>query len=423
MSTSSASDADSYSSSDEEVADVDAADDDEVHIPDELRLRIGSGGVSALQFHPTDASLLAIGTTDGRLRLYRTEHQRVACVARSRCFGSLRRLAFVSPADGTRLVSCSSAGGVKLHDSATGRLLRFYRRAHRTGIGALAALDEQRFVCADDDDQLSLWDARQPAPVFRLDLKAPAEEGESVEPAGFAIGGVTDCVVDAAARFVYCAGADGTVCTVNLRRRRLELRSEFFGAGLSSACLAKSGRKLVVGAEDGYLNLLDTAELQTANLSDRVPVLKRSGRALPPVECLAGPLGVRDDLLLAGCADGSVRAVRLLPHKWLGVVGQLDGHEAAAADCMSCAVDAEQSLLAVSSPDSAVVRFWGVAELVAQADQDAADGEAVSSDEDDGGAATRRRKAKPVKSSEQKLARVEHHNGTLGAASFFADIC
>ena len=69
-------------------------------------------------------------------------------------------------------------------------------------------------MCADDDDQLSLWDARQPNAVFRLDQRTKIEEecgDEEFLTGGFRIGGVTDCAVDCARHFVYCSCSDGTL--------------------------------------------------------------------------------------------------------------------------------------------------------------------------------------------------------------------
>ena len=130
-----------------------------------------------------------------------------------------------------------------------------------------------------------------------------------------------------------------------------------------------------------------------------------------------GPLGVVDDLIMTACSDGLVRAVRILPHRWLGVVGQLDA--AAAADCMSCAVDSEQSLLAVSSPDSSMVRFWGVAELMESGNKETEE----PNEGKEGNRAGKRVKQDASLTSRQKMPRLEQRSGSLGATSFFADMC
>lgn len=93
------------------------------------------------------------------------------------------------------------------------------------------------------------------------------------------------------------------------------MQSEPFDAGFQSVRFLTHRSKVVVGAEDGVLNIFNLNEY--GNISDRFPINDdRRGH----VECGIDHVQViTDQYIVAGSADGMLRVVQLFPNRILHV--------------------------------------------------------------------------------------------------------
>ena len=94
---------------------------------------------------------------------------------------------------------------------------------------------------------------------------------------------------------VSCSG-DGTLAAYNLRKAKLELRSDQLEDELLSCALLKRGNALIAGSQEGVLHTYKWG--QWADCSDRFPGHPHSIDALAALD---------DDTLLTGSSDGLIR--------------------------------------------------------------------------------------------------------------------
>lgn len=110
---------------------------------------------------------------------------------------------------------------------------------------------------------------------------------------------------------LLAASGDGTLSICNLRRNRIDSKTEFAEDELLSVVVCKNGQKVICGSQDGILLLYTWGAM--ADCSDRFVGHPNSVDAL---------LKVDEDTLLTGSSDGIIRIVSILPNKMIGVIGE-----------------------------------------------------------------------------------------------------
>ncbi|PAA51447.1 hypothetical protein BOX15_Mlig025974g2 [Macrostomum lignano] len=355
----------SSATTDSDEAESGSDEEQQLDIADCIDLKIGQAGVSALAFHTCDRRL-ACGTIDGRVRIYDTEGSLVEPLIRGRYHKCVRCVAFHGlDGPGQLLLSASSLGAFKLHDARTGGLAVKNNRARDCGINCLLSVNPNQFVTGDEDGWLSLFDLRKSQAAalslhVQADWRPPGSEeadGQGEEATKSATAGPPEdglCGVGHVSMMpghVLAACEDGTLTTVSLNKRKVLMKSEFFGQPLTCVWPMKGGSKVVAGTESGSLLLFNKGEL--ANISDKSSVLEAAGGI--EAACPVGP-----DILVCACSDSRLHAVSVLPHARLDCLGRQPSDTAA---CLRVAADPTGALLASASPESAQIRLWSAGRL------------------------------------------------------------
>jgi hypothetical protein len=126
---------------------------------------------------------------------------------------------------------------------------------------------------------------------------------------------ISDLDINESKRLVCASSGDGTLSAFNIRAKRMESpQSELFDAGFQSIRFMENKSKVIVGAEDGALNIFNINEW--GNISDRFPIRGNTTRgqgfcSIDNMELL------NDETLVVGSSDGKLRAISILPNKIL----------------------------------------------------------------------------------------------------------
>lgn len=140
----------------------------------------------------------------------------------------------------------TAAKTVKLYDLDGGKLIR---KIDNDGVKIYSLLIVDNFLLCtgDDEGRFKLWDYRVKRGVA-MELK----ESEDY---------ISDLDMDSAKRIVLGTSGEGTLSAFNVRAKRLEPpQSELFDAGFLSVKFLESRKKVLVGSEDGALNIFNIGE-------------------------------------------------------------------------------------------------------------------------------------------------------------------
>lgn len=258
-------------------------------------------------------------TTGENNELMNLEHHKKAC----------RALKFSS--DGIHLYTASKDKSIQVIDLNTGSVKQKLKGAHSSAIYCLQVTGENFLASGDDDGCLKLWDLRTKTAV--MDMK----ENEDY---------ISDLAVDDQQKFLLATSGDGTLTAFNIRQKRMELQSELFDSELLSLSILKGNQKVLCGTSEGVINIFNWGEW--GNISDRFP-----GHPLS-IDCM---VPITRDIVCTGSSDGIVRAVHILPNRFMGVVGE---HDEFPVENLSLSHD--RKLLASCSHDQ-TVKFWKVDNL------------------------------------------------------------
>jgi len=294
------------------------------------RLTGHSGPVNTLAFDPRGV-LLATGSSDGTVRLWRAaERRQIAVLAVG---GKVRSLAF-SP-DGRTLAAGSSgaAGGtVRLWDM-TGRPRVVTTLTGDAPVRALAySPDGRTLASADAEGTITLWRATG---GHRPIVSFPGH-GDGINALAFGPGG----------RTLASAGSDHTVRLWDTVRRRAGAVLTGHTAEVLGVAFAPDGRTVASGGADRVVRLWDTARHRvTATLtgsSDDVNAVSFT----PDATTVIGAGG-----------DGAVRLWDVRSHR---ITTTLSGHT---DYVLGVAVDRRGTLLATAGFDDSVV-LWDLSRSV-----------------------------------------------------------
>jgi len=169
---------------------------------------------------------------------------------------------------------------------------------------------------------------------------------------------------------LLCAGGDGRLSAIDLRKGKLAGISDEQEDELMSVAVLKHSKKVVCGTEGGVLALWSWGRWE--DLDDRMTGHPHSIDAL---------LQVDESTLLTGSSDGVLRVVQVHPNKLLGALGGGAGGEDAPVEGM-CWSHNRRTVATVSHDE--VVRIWDSSELADDEDEDEDEDDSGGDDEDEG---------------------------------------
>ncbi|XP_022084469.1 WD repeat-containing protein 55-like [Acanthaster planci] len=330
-----ASDLSDTSYSDEESAseeEQEKAESDETTAPKPKTI-VCDDMVTRLSCHPND-NILAAAMMDGTVKLfsYSCETSNEEILSLSAHQKACRGVAFSE--DGKTLFTISRDKSLRVFDVSTGHTSQQFIKAHSSPLYCLLVADENLVATADDDGQFKVWDLRKKHAIMEV------KENEDY---------ISDMAIDKAKRIIVASSGDGTMSTFNIRRRKFVMQSENVQNEMMTVAIVKDGKKIVCGASDGALNIYNWNEF--GDLSDRFP-----GHPQSVDTCVA----LTDSMVCTGSMDGMIRAVNILPNRFLGVIGDHDDFP-----IESLALSADKQILASCSHDQKI-KFWNVAHLLAK---------------------------------------------------------
>ncbi|XP_076446005.1 WD repeat-containing protein 55-like [Babylonia areolata] len=284
--------------------------------------------VMSVDCHPS-RPLLALGSITGAVTLHSYSVDQNERVRGQRHHKKSCRAVRFSPG-GRRLYTVGKDKSLWCVDVDTGGIRRKIKPAHESAINSLLVTGERFVATGDDEGTVKVWDMRSKAATMEL------HECEDF---------ISDMILDQQQRILLATSGDGTLTAFNIRQKKMVLQSELHDSELLSLCAIKGEKKLVCGSGDGVLYLFNWGEW--GNMSDRFPGHPSS------ITCM---VALTDDVILTGSSDGLLRAVNILPNRFLGVVGE---HQ---FDVEGLALTHDRHLLVSSSHDQCL-KFWSVADI------------------------------------------------------------
>lgn len=200
----------------------------------------------------------------------------------------------------------TAAKSVKIYDLNTGKFVRKFDNKDKTRLYSLKPINENVFFTGDDVGTLKMFDLRTgDEPLMN------EKQNEDY---------VSDMDIDSSNRILLTTSGDGHLSAFNVKSKKFVLQSEPFDSGFQSVRYLGHRNKVVVGAEDGALNIFNVGEW--GNISDRMPLSKKRSFG----ECsIDGIELVSDKLIIASGSDGGLRLVSMFPNKVLCCTDDHDG--------------------------------------------------------------------------------------------------
>lgn len=279
-----------------------------------------------LSFHP-EQNILAIGTVMGDVLIYRyTNEENTLLNTHEVHTKAIRDIEF--SIDGRDLFSGSRDKSIMVTDIETGKLKRFWDKAHDEPIYTMTVLDENLLASGDDDGTVRLWDSRvKDDPV--LSLKE--------------VDDYISCIItNNQKKLLVCTSGDGYVTTLSISGKKMVVQSEPYEEELTCAGIYRNESKVVVGSSKGNFYTFNWNEFGYHNDAFTGPHTPIS-LMIPITERIAVTAG----------EDGVIRAMHLVPGRVLGIVGQ----HPLAVEAMDICSNGE--FIASSSHENDV-RFWNI---------------------------------------------------------------
>jgi WD40 repeat protein len=307
-----------------------------------------------MAFHPS-ADLIATSLITGEIKV--TAYDRPGAdagasapssrevLAVSHHNGACRSLAY-GPS-GRTIFSGASDCSLVATDAETGKVSWRHDKAHAAAVNVVFSLASDaaaggeedagsafrgRIATGDEDGVVKLWDVRQKECTHTDDTSTDYVSAMARGAAG-------------KNHLLFTTG-DGRLCVMNLRKGKVQFRSDDQEDELLSIAVIKGGKKVVCGSQEGVLVVWTYG--QWADRSDGFPGHPQSIEAL---------LKVDEDTLATGSSDGIIRAVSVQPNRLLGVLG---AHDDFPVEQLRFSRD--RGMIASCSHDS-TVRLWDASML------------------------------------------------------------
>lgn len=283
-------------------------------------------GIVGLCFHPK-RDLISAATMDGDAIVYEYSLESVNEVAKFTHHKEPCRAVGYNE-DGNTLYTISKDCSMAVVDIQKEAIKHHFKEAHEAPIYSFLSISERLCATGDDDGTVKIWDLRLKKSVF--DFKC----GE---------GTVSSLITDGSMKFLCASLVDGSIAGFNIKKRRLEVQSEFYDSGMNAMALVRNESKLVVGSEEGTFYIF--------NWGDFGYHVDRYGGVPEEIHCV---LPLADKLVLAGYDDGNIRAMHFYPHRFVGVVGE---HRDFGINCLE---KCRQGKYIASCSMDGLVRFWNI---------------------------------------------------------------
>ncbi|XP_068636648.1 WD repeat-containing protein 55-like [Aristolochia californica] len=337
-----------------------------------------------LDFHPS-SSLVAAGLITGDLHLYRYAEdslpQRLLNV--NAHDESCRAVRFV---DSGRIIATGSPDcSILATDVETGNTVARREDAHGAALSRLINLTETTFCSGDDEGCIKVWDTRK-----RTCCNTFNAHEEYVSDM---------CFVSGSMQLLGTSG-DGTLSVCNLRKNKVQSRSEFSEDELLSVVVMKNGRKVVCGTQTGALFLYSWGYFQDWSDSFRGPSTS--------IDAL---LKLDEDTLISGSEDGVIRLMGILPNR---IIQPIAEHSEYPVERLGFSHD--RKFLGSISHDQ-MLKLWNLEELLAS-NQNASKSQVAAAESDDDEMDMDVKASSSMKGSKRKADEASN----ASTSNFFADL-
>ncbi|KAL6145282.1 hypothetical protein ACLB2K_055970 [Fragaria x ananassa] len=242
-----------------------------------------------LDFHPSE-QLVTAGLIDGDLHLYRYSSgsvpQRVLEVHAHR--ESCRAARFVN--GGSAILTGSPDHTILATDVETGSAIARLENAHEDAINRLINLTASTIASGDDKGCIKVWDTRQRSCCNSFN----AHEDY-----------ISDMTFSSDSMKLLGTSGDGTLSVCNLRKNKVQAKSEFSEDELLSVVIMKNRQKVVCSSQTGNILLYSWGCFK--DCSDRFIDLSPNS-----VDAL---LKLDEDRLIAASETGLISLVGILPNR------------------------------------------------------------------------------------------------------------
>lgn len=305
-----------------------AKEQKERNAPPDISFR--RSNVADISFHPEN-DLIAVADMDGQIILFEYSNDKNVAKKKLQIHKkTVRSIEFDSA--GRHLYSGSKDKSFKITDLETGQIKLKIPKAHESPVNQVRPVNE--FICAtgDEDGMVKLWDPRSGKSVLECDDFTDI---------------VKDLYVDKDCRLMIAASGEGTIMSYNLRGKKSDVQSEFYEGEMNCLAVVHHDSKLVCGCGDSrlYMYNWDQFGYHSADFPGHP-------------DSVNDMVAVTDNVVITGCEDGTIRAVHLYPHRFLGAVGHHEGN----FPIERLDVSATGEFVASVSHDQKV-KFWNIAYL------------------------------------------------------------
>lgn len=172
----------------------------------------------------------------------------------------------------------------------------------KTKIYSLQIIDENLISFGDDDGYFKLWDHR----TNKLSMSLKKCEGT-----------ITDLDYDSSNKISVATSYDGYLTAFNIRSGKLIDQSDRYDMIFPSVCLMDERSKVIVGSNDGYINIFNC---DCYLITDRYLINNRYKNST--IECIKS-LDSKSSFVL-GTSEGNIDAISLFPHRHLCTLTKLN---------------------------------------------------------------------------------------------------
>lgn len=270
----------------------------------ELKLD-GSDMIYDCQFHPENYDQIGFSTLEGDIKLIDFKNVRkpntVLTLKKYHKGNPIRKIRFKD----NLLFSVSKS--LKLTDLSNQKLIKKISNG-QTPIYSIVIIDEYLVGIGDDRGTFKVWDYRTDDKPVHMVL----HECENY---------ISDLDVDSDQQIIVSSSGEGTLTAYNIRSKKMEEpQSELFDSGFQCVRYAEDKNKVLVGSEDGVINIFNKNEW--GNISDRYPI-KKNNMGSSSIECLE-ILNEDENCFVFGSSDGCLEIVSLFPHRHLKTLARND---------------------------------------------------------------------------------------------------
>ena len=143
----------------------------------------------------------------------------------------------------------SISKSIKITDVQTQKMIRKISNGKKK-IYSLLVADDYLVCIGDDDGDFKCWDYRMERPIHMS-----LNECDNY---------ISDLDIDSNKQLVFATSGEGTLSAFNIRARRLEPpQSELFDAGFQTVRYLEEKNKVIVGCEDGVINIFNNNNNKT----------------------------------------------------------------------------------------------------------------------------------------------------------------